>query len=278
MTEIYGTDNSRNYDPKSGEMVSRTTKKKIFRSVVVVHLAVIIVPLIVLTIYEWFKPDKPKIMKITLVAPPSAQTNPGGAQAQPTPEPTPAPTPKPTPKPQPQPAPKPKPKPKPKPVVKPKPKPVTKPTPKPVKSNLLKADDIKISKSVVNKRQPTKKTISTEDLAKKIIGNWKPIKGGIPSVQPGAQPTAAYSDTIGEYIKPLWDQPDKFSLSGRKPEVAIELSIASNGRVISSRILKKSGVTAMDVSVAKLLNSLKQVPPPPDRRAKTLRMLLVVEN
>ncbi|MCF6174320.1 MAG: TonB C-terminal domain-containing protein [Victivallaceae bacterium] len=257
---------------KSGEMVSRATRRKIRRTVIITHIAVVLVPFLVLMVYQWFKPTPPERIRVRLVQmPPAADSDKHAA--------TPA---KKVQKPKAKPKKKKKkktiskPKPKKKTVSKPKPKPKKKPKPA-TKRKILSANDIKISQNVVKTKTPKK--LSPADLEKKILKSWKKVKYPVKATaRYSGKVIAAYSDTVGAYLEPIWEQPDKVSLGGRFPEVTIRIDIGGNGRVSGSRIIRHSGISVMDGSVDKLLKNLKHVPPPPDKRAKSVTIIMAIEK
>jgi TonB family protein len=145
------------------------------------------------------------------------------------------------------------------------------------KRRILSANDIKISRDVV-KTKRTKKLSSTE-LEKKILKSWKKVNYPIKAATRGSgKITTAYSDTVGAYLEPIWEQPDKISLGGRTPEVTIRLKIAANGRVIGRQIIRRSRIATMNRSIEKLLKNLKYVPAPSDRRAKTVTIIMAIEK
>ena len=71
--------------------------------------------------------------------------------------------------------------------------------------------------------------------------------------------------------------PDTYRLGGREPRVLIEVHIAPDGRVTYKRIRTKSGVLAMDQSIANLLDNLYRVKPPFDGKPHTLIFWLKAE-
>ena len=75
----------------------------------------------------------------------------------------------------------------------------------------------------------------------------------------------------------MWVTPDKNRMGGREPQVTIEVEIASDGRVTAKRILRRSGVLAMDESIQNLLDNLRQVMVPFDRKPHILRFALKAE-
>ncbi|MCP3966503.1 MAG: TonB C-terminal domain-containing protein [Lentisphaerae bacterium] len=257
------------------ELVSRTTRRYIFRGVVIAHVAVIILPFLFLAVYEWlFKPKKPKIMQVTLYSPPPAAPAPPAPQYQP-------PAPKKAAKKIPvkkKPKPKPKTKPKPK-VTKRKPK-VTKP--KVTKKRWKKARKIKISREVVKVNRKTVKVkpqkrfipLTPEQLKNRIYTNMPRIRTTSTSSTAVVQ---AYENKVGSYLYNVWETPDKSQLGNRQPEVEIELYVTSTGKVSRARIIRYSGVNPMDLSVKKLLANLDYVPAPP-RGATTLKLILEIAD
>jgi TonB family protein len=241
-----------NQDLKSDDMVTPVTRKRIRKIVIITHLAVVIIPLTVLLVYKWFKPKPPERIRVRLVQPQPANSIKKSVK-QPTPQ-----------------------KKKPKKVTKPKlKKKIVKKT-KP-KRKILSANDIIISKDVIKPK--TQKKLSSKDLEKKILKNWQKVKYPVKTTQKyNSKITAAYSSTVGAYLKPIWNQPEKASLGGRAPEVTISINIDGNGRVINSRIIRRSGIAVMDNSVIALLKKLKNVPQPPDRQAKSVTIIMAVEN
>ncbi|QSH40414.1 TonB C-terminal domain-containing protein [Lentisphaerota bacterium ZTH] len=253
-------------------LVSRTTRRYIFRGVVIAHIAVLVVPFLFLAVYEWFfKPQKPKIMQVTLYSPPPANPTPPAPQYTP-------------------PAP---PKAKKKIPVKSKPKPKTaKPKPKTVKrkpkikkakvtkKRWKKASKIKISKEVVKVNRTTVKPksqkrfipLTPEQLKNRIYSNMPRIRTTNTANTALVQ---AYENKVGSYLYNVWETPDKSQLGNRQPEVEIELYVTATGKVSRSRITRYSGINPMDLSVKKLLAKLDYVPAPP-KGATTLKLILEI--
>ena len=75
-----------------------------------------------------------------------------------------------------------------------------------------------------------------------------------------------YGKNLVRYLKSRWVYPPKSLLAGKMPVVLIELDIASDGRILGSRIVKKSNVNAMDQSIERMLSQLEKVPAPPGKR------------
>ena len=59
-------------------------------------------------------------------------------------------------------------------------------------------------------------------------------------------------------------------------EVLIQLSIAADGRVTDARVLKPSGVKAMDESIERMLAGLDRVPTPPNGKV-TFQLVMRTE-
>ena len=87
-----------------------------------------------------------------------------------------------------------------------------------------------------------------------------------------------FGQRVGAFLKLRWQQPPRSLLGGVLPEVEIELTVGADGRVLSSRIRRKSGIKAMDDSVARLLQSLTAVPRPTDGRTHTESFILKTEE
>ena len=181
------------------------------------------------------------------------------------------------PKPKPKPVkPKTKPKPKPKPV-KPKTKPKTKPTPKPKK----KDDGVYHPKNTNNQKIGTgynrqnnaRIPVGSRNAAQKYGNKFdnRPPGGG------ASESMERYGKNLVRYLKSRWTYPPKSLLGGKMPSVHIELDIAPNGRVLGKRIIKRSGVNAMDQSIERMLDQLEQVPSPPDKKI-TLEIIMQMSD
>jgi len=211
-------------------LVDSRTRKRIFRGVLITH--VVIISLIVLwgVLVEFFRPRPPSVLTVSLYTPPKASGSPP-AYTPPKPE---------TPK---------------KKVTKPKPKPKPKKKWKPVKK-------IKVSRKLVyvkpKKTAPRVKPIDKRKLLTALKQKYTKIRSDVQSV--GAAQN--YENSVGAYLYQLWDTPDKSVLGNKRPEVKIKLDIAANGKLVYAKILKPSGVTAMDKSVQELLRKVKYLPVP----------------
>lgn len=85
-----------------------------------------------------------------------------------------------------------------------------------------------------------------------------------------------YGIRVGNYLKYRWIQPPRSLLGDRLPEVLIQLSIAADGRVTDARVLKPSGVKAMDESIERMLAGLDRVPTPPNGKV-TFQLVMRTE-
>ena len=93
----------------------------------------------------------------------------------------------------------------------------------------------------------------------------------------GQRGNSGYDQLVAGMIYRMWVTPDKNRMGGREPQVTIEVEIASDGRVTAKRILRRSGVLAMDESIQNLLDNLRQVMVPFDRKPHILRFALKAE-
>ncbi|MBQ9503244.1 MAG: TonB family protein [Lentisphaeria bacterium] len=85
-----------------------------------------------------------------------------------------------------------------------------------------------------------------------------------------------YNRKAGMYLKNVWMQPPRFLLGNQLPAVTIELEIAPDGRVTGKRILKTSGIAAMDDSAKSLLRQLDRMPAPP--KAAVVQFILQTDD
>lgn len=87
----------------------------------------------------------------------------------------------------------------------------------------------------------------------------------------------AYWDRLGNYVKMRWAQPPGSLLGDNRPTVMIELTIAADGRVTGSRIIRRSGNRSMDDSVERMLAALDRVPTP-SAGATSVQLLLETKD
>ena len=86
-----------------------------------------------------------------------------------------------------------------------------------------------------------------------------------------------YYAQLKNFITPKWKQPSALQLNGEKPSAIIRLVIDGNGRIQTCVVKQRSGNTAMDESMAALVEVLKRsvVPVPPG--GKTVEVEVVME-
>ncbi len=267
-------------------LVSSATRKKIRQTVVIAHLALLILPMLVMLVYQWLKPTPRERIRVNLVSlPESENTAASGVRTQ---------TYKKKVK-------RAKVKPKKriktpskvhhkssksrvkrrkrvKPVRKSRPTVKKRSTVKPKRHHLLSAKDIIISRQITTSRSRRTRKLSAKELEQRILHQMPQHSGGKVSLSPNRTVgSGVYSDLVGAYLKPIWNQPSRASLKGTTPEVTVSLYISSSGRVIEKKIVHRSGLTVMDNSVIKLLQHLRQVPPPTTGRAQRITIILAVE-
>ena len=233
-------------------LVDLRTHKKIFHSVVIVHIVIISIIIVWGFLIEFFKPERPKSITVSLS---SLPTPPGVSPAY-------------TP-----------------PIKKTKPKAVAKKVKKKVKNKAKKkprkkwkaAKKIKVSRQLVYVK-PTRTRSQIKPMnKKKLLVFLSQNRVKIRSNTQSANIAQSYENNVGAYLYQLWDTPDKNLLNGQGPEVKIQLNIAANGKLLSAKILKLSGITAMDNSVQKLLRKVKYLPSPSNGGRKITLILEVIE-
>lgn len=290
--------------PRSADpavLVSPRTRKRITKWVIIGHLIVILVPYLVGTISGWMKPEKidtvnvdlkdipTKIGNITNV--PAGNPAPGSAGAPPPPEPNPR-IPEPPAR---EPAFK-------EPAIKVPPPPPNEPrvsdeTTKYTKklqkmreetAARKKADDAKkaeqskkfVPASQTDITQPTRfGPPGTGGSSNKGFGTGAPTTGPIgPGGRGTGEFTATYEDALGAFLKKNWDTPEKRLLNGRRPEVVVQINIASDGRIIGHRITRPSNQPLMDDSVERIFSMISRVIPPPDGRPREISLVFELDE
>ena len=233
-------------DEAKAALVDLRTRKKIFHAVLITHVVIISIILVWGFAVEFFKPKRPKSITVSLYTPP---TNSGSPAYTP-------------------------PKTKTKTAAKktPKKKVIKKP-----KKKWKPAKKIKVSKDLVYvKPVKTRPRIKPMD-KQKLLNYLKQNRVKIRSNTKNTGIAQSYENSVGAYLYQLWDTPDKSILGNKRPEVKIQLNIAANGQLLNARILKPSGVAAMDKSVQKLLQKLKYLPVPSNGAQKITLILEVIE-
>ncbi len=246
-------------------LVSRAAKKRILKWVIGIHVGLVVIPLLITLFWQWLRPEVPEIIKIKLVPP---------APMHQTPKNKPSPVKQPTFNPPPPSTPKIPDRPRPKP-------PKTKPQPVPKRSHLLRPEDIKFSNEIVKKTKPqprparpTPARVNAAQIARNLRNAGKVSVQATP--QDSTQQNQQYMDIVQGYIARNWQQPGRVSLGGRQPKVPVRVRIDKSGRIVSYRILRKSGVPAMDNSVESLFKNLSRLPAPPN--AMEFEILMVVTD
>lgn len=220
-------------------LVDLRTRKKIFHVVLITHIVIISIILVWGLAIEFFKPERPKTLTVSLYTPPKTSAAP------------PAYTP---------------------PKAKSTKKKATKKKSK--KKKWKAAKKIKISRQLVyvkaKKTKVQRKPMNKQKLLTSL--KQKQAKTGSNTVV-----SKNYENNVGAYLYQLWDTPDKSILGAKRPEVKIQLTIAANGQLLSSKILKPSGITAMDKSIQELLKKVKYLPAPSGGARKITLILEVIE-
>jgi len=226
-------------------LVDEHTHKKIFHSVVIAHVVIISTILVWGFLVEFFRPKQPKSITVSLYTPPETSGTP------------PAYTP---------------PKAKTAPKKTPKKKLVKKP-----KKKWKAKKIIKVSKDLVYiKPLKTRPQIKPMD-KQKLLNYLKQKNVKIRSNTKSTGVSQNYENSVGAYLYQLWDTPDKSLLANKRPEVKIQINIAANGQLLDAKILKPSGVAAMDKSVQELLQKIKYLPIPSNGAQKITLILEVIE-
>ncbi len=263
--------------------------RRIFFNVLILHILAVFVPLLILYMRGFFKPEDPAFT-VNLVETPSTGpvTGPETQRLPPAPEPTPESNPDPAPEPLPElPVPAPQ-QPQPRPVAEPVVPNLPMPMPRPPKT--VREPQLTLPQVPVTKKEPVKKPPRrSADNSRKLSDSRKktPRTGNntnelVPigkadvaqkfgdrfsnTPQGGPNRADSYAGTLAAFLKMQWATyvPSRAQLGDRKPEVKIALTIAGNGNVISARIVQASGVPAMDAAVRRMLGELRRFPAPPN--------------
>lgn len=259
--------------------------KRILANVLIIHVLVIALPLGWVLLMAQFT-DRDETFSINIVDTPSVgpvtaeittRTKPA---EKPAPEPVPEPAPE-LPAPAPEPVvdlpPVPTPKPVAEPVVNlPAPRPAAKPEPKvalpsppkppapPNKNASKSADD---SRKLTNQKVKGGGSNNNPDVPiGKIDAAQKFGEKFSNTAQGGPDKMSQYAGMLSMFLKAQWQNfvPSRADLGSSRPKVQIMLSISGTGQVLEAKIMRSSGVAAMDAAAARLLAELKKVPAPPD--------------
>jgi len=104
--------------------------------------------------------------------------------------------------------------------------------------------------------------IGKEDVAQKFGEKFSNTAQG------GPDKMSQYAAKLTMFLKVRWQLfvPSRADLGSSRPKVQIMLSISASGQVLEAKVVRPSGVAAMDLAAARFLTDLKQVPLPPDSK------------
>lgn len=251
----------------ANDLLEPGLKKKIRITVLSIHFGLLAILVLWYLIANFLISKKPQIIQVTLVSPDKAAFTP----PPPSPQPTPAVV-------------KQKKrhiKPKKKATPKPKPKKVT-PKPKAKKKRYLDPNQIKISRKEV-KSEPIEdlEPMSADDLSKELTKKYRNSRIKTKSTQgsrPAGNISRNYFDKVSAVIYQTWQQPGKSELGRRFPTVDVDITVDGNGRILTSRISRKSGIVPMDISAHRLLKDLRSLPKPPNGKTTFTVTLEIIRN
>lgn len=186
-------------------------------------------------------------------------------EPQPEPEPAPEPEPEPAPEPEPEPAPAPQPKPAPKPNPTPKPKQQERIT---YKDFLKKNPEKRNPKPQRQRTTPRKVKVGS---VKASFSNINQIANISASATTGAamkNELAAYAQYIHSMAKRNWVPPQDLY---EELETEISFVVSKSGVISAFRIIRSSGNSAFDNSVATTFKSISLMPPP-DKQQHTVTL------
>jgi TonB family protein len=162
----------------------------------------------------------------------------------------------------------PMPKSSPRPTAKPTAKPTPKPTPKKsVEPKLTPKSSVKNEKGDSEKKSATPKKESSASSNPSSEKSASPGKGsGNETKQPSE--FAWYGAMLHDRFHKAWEQPKSIVATGAKMSTIVKIRIEKDGRVSKFTIVKPSGNTVVDESVAAISQRVTQVDPLPDGLAK----------
>ena len=209
---------------------------------------------------------------------------------QPEPEPAPAPAPQETqitqpkieeiekldiPEPQPEPEPAPEPEPEPAPAPQPKPAPKPNPTPKPKQQEMISYEDFLKKNPEKRNSNPQRQRTTPRKVkvgsVKASFSNINQIANISASATTGAamkNELAAYAQYIHSMAKRNWVPPQDLY---EELETEISFVISKSGVISAFRIIRSSGNSAFDNSVATTFKSISLMPPP-DKQPHTITL------
>lgn len=186
-------------------------------------------------------------------------------EPQPEPEPAPEPEPEPAPEPEPEPAPAPKPKPAPKPNPTPKPKPQEKVT---YEDFLKKNPEKRNPKPQRQRTTPRKVKVGSVKASFPNINRIANISASATTGAAMKNKLAAYAQYIHSMAKRNWVPPQDLY---EKLETEISFVVSKSGVISAFRIIRSSGNSAFDNSVATIFKSISLMPPP-DKQQHTITL------
>ena len=74
--------------------------------------------------------------------------------------------------------------------------------------------------------------------------------------------TNSYFQSVCSFLYGKWRQPSRADVGNGNPTVTVSLKVGPDGSVLSKRVVRTSGIPAMDRSVATLLAGLSSLPAP----------------
>ena len=93
---------------------------------------------------------------------------------------------------------------------------------------------------------------------------------------PGGEAYANYGAVIKAIYDRAWIDPD--NVSDDAPAVQVEVVVARDGSIVSDRVTRRSGVSALDQSVQNALKRVTEVPPFPEGAKESKRTFLIRFN
>lgn len=101
-----------------------------------------------------------------------------------------------------------------------------------------------------------------------------------PSPQPAVKSAGVgrYGHELHDRFYEAWQQPAVVGALPMTISVPVDIAIDSSGRVLNFRIVRPSGNTRIDNSIAAVKEAVKQVPPPPGiAPGKTFKLRIYFE-
>jgi TonB family protein len=140
-------------------------------------------------------------------------------------------------------------------------------------------DQITLSKDIVKSKQRPFTPIDPKEFKSKLmkIQEQCKVSGGSGAAVSSGGPPLDYYERVSAYLYEAWNQPSKMELRTSRPSVSLSIRVDAGGKILSSSVMRASGIPAMDSSVAELLKNLSALPTPP-AGAMTLDISLEVTD